>query len=138
MLGNALNRLMVLIVMMMVVVIVPVVPMMVIAVPRHRSPHDRAGTRAHDGTDGSADGRSGCTSDDRSADGVFASRCAGRGGEGNTDSGDENRNTHRTPPIDGCRSSTRSKRPTGCVGHMGLCDITLHPRPEFRLGRSLR
>jgi hypothetical protein len=111
---------MVVIVVMIVVVIVPVVPMMVIAVPRHRSPDDRAGARAHDGADGSADSRSGCTSDDSSADGVFAMRCAGRGGEGNADGDDENRNTHRTPPINGCRSSTRSKRPTGWVGHMGI------------------
>jgi hypothetical protein len=106
-------------VVMMHVVIMPVVAMMV-TVPGHGSPDDRAGPRADDRAYGSADSRSGRTSDDSSADGVFASSRARRRGERNTESGDENRYTHRAPPLDGCRSSIGSKKPTGRVGHLEI------------------
>src|ERR1700722_16387020 len=84
-------------VVMMHAVIMPVVAMMV-TVPGHGSPDDRTGARADDRAYGSADSRSGRTSDDSSADGVFASSRARRRGERNTESGDENRYTHRHLP----------------------------------------
>ena len=106
-------------VVMMHAVIMPVVAMMV-TVPGHGSPDDRTGARADDRAYGSADSRSGRTSDDSSADGVFASSRARRRGERNTESGDENRYTHRHLPLMVVDLLLGRKKPTGRVGHLEI------------------
>ena len=83
---------------MVVVVIMPTVVTMV-AVARHGPADDRTSASPDDRAYRAADGRSRRTSDDSSPHSVFASRRAGRGCKRDTQSCDENRNTHRTPPL---------------------------------------
>jgi hypothetical protein len=87
---------------MMVVTVVAIVPIpvMMIAMPRHRLADDRAGSSTHDRADRSADGRASNTTGDGAPDGVFTSSGAGRRGQGDRKSANDNRNAHGLPPFD--------------------------------------
>jgi hypothetical protein len=119
--------------MLVVVVMMPVAIMAIVAVmiaaPWHRLPRDCASASAHDCPDRSPDSRPGGASDNSSAHGVFTSRCAGRSGECNTESSDENGNAHGYLPlmIVDLLPTRETGGLTSVAGDQPLRDLTPHP-----------